>query len=68
MDGTSTGTAGVSLLSGSGLLVESSITLYSGGRSWRFRLPSSSESENNILVVEYKLGAQWVQAAVYRVP
>lgn len=67
MDGTTVGTAGVSLLSGSGLLVESSITLFSGGRSWRFRLPSSSESQKNILVVEYKSGATWVQAGVYAV-
>lgn len=68
MDGSTSGNTGVSLLSGSGLLVGESITLITGGRSWRIRLPSASESENNIMVVEYKSGVKWIQAAVYTVP
>ncbi|ACH46773.1 unknown [Feldmannia species virus] len=68
MDGAIFGNTGVSLLSGSGIVVGESITLFSGGRSWRLRLPSSSESEDNILVFEYKSGARWVQAAVFAIP
>jgi len=68
MDGGTFGNTGVSLLSGSGIVVGDSITLVSGGRSWRMRLPSTKESEDNILVIEYKTGVQWKQAAVYIVP
>lgn len=68
MDGTTSGNTGVSLLSGSGLVVGDSITLVSGGRYWRLRLPSTKESEDNILVVEYKSGVRWVQASVFIVP
>lgn len=68
MDGGTSGNNGVSLLSGSGIIVGDSVTLISGGRSWRLRLPSTKESEDNILVIEYKSGVKWVQAAVYIVP
>lgn len=68
MDGGTSGNTGVSLLSGSGIIVGDSITLVSGGRYWRIRLPSTKESEDNILVIEYKAGVKWVQAAVYIVP
>lgn len=68
MDGGTSGNTGVSLLSGSGVVVGDSITLVSGGRSWRLRLPSTKESEDNILVIEYKSGVTWRQAAVYIVP
>lgn len=68
MDGGTSGNTGVSLLSGSGVVVGDSITLVSGGRSWRLRLPSTKESEDNILVIEYKAGVTWRQAAVYIVP
>lgn len=68
MDGGTFGNTGVSLLSGSGVVVGDSVTLVSGGRSWRLRLPSTKESEDNILVIEYKAGVQWKQAAVYIVP
>lgn len=67
MDG-GQGNSGVSLLSGSGIIAGDSVTLVSGGRSWRMRLPSTKESEDNILVIEYKDGVQWRQAAVYIVP
>lgn len=68
MDGGAFGNTGVSLLSGSGLTIGDSLTLVSGGRQWRMRLPSSKESQDNILVIEYKLGVEWKQAAVYIVP
>lgn len=68
MDGNTLGNTGVSLLSGSGIIVGDSVTLISGGRSWRIRLPSTKESEDDILVIEYKTGVQWKQAAVYIVP
>jgi hypothetical protein len=68
MDGVSYGMSGVSLLSGSGIVVGDSVTLISGGRSWRLRLPSTKESEDNVLVIEYKSGVKWTQAAVYIVP
>ena len=68
MDGVTFGTSGVSLLSGSGIVAGDSVTLVSGGRSWRLRLPSTKESEDNILVIEYKSGVRWTQAAVYIVP
>lgn len=68
MDGGNFGNTGVSLLSGSGIVVGDSVTLISGGRAWRMRLPSTKESEDNILVIEYKTGVKWKQAAVYIVP
>lgn len=68
MDGGIVGGSGVSLLSGSGIIVGDSITLVSGGRSWRIRLPSTKESEDNVLVIEYKSGVKWRQAAIFIVP
>lgn len=68
MDGGTSGNTGVSLLSGSGIFVGDSITLVSGARSWRVRLPSTKESEDNILTIEYKAGVKWVEAAVFIVP
>lgn len=68
MDGNTLGNTGVSLLSGSGIIVGDSVTLISGGRSWRLRLPSTKESQDDILVIEYKTGVTWKQAAVYVVP
>ena len=68
MDGGTSGNTGVSLLSGSGIFAGDTITLVSGGRSWRLRLPSTKESEDNILVIEYKAGVKWVQATVFILP
>jgi len=68
MDGGTSGNTGVSLLSGSGIVVGDSITLISGARQWRIRIPSSKESEDNILIVEYKDGATWVESVVYIKP
>ncbi len=68
MDGGTSGNTGVSLLSGSGIVVGDSITLVSGARQWRIRIPSSKESENNILVVEYRSGARWFEAQVFILP
>ena len=68
MDGGTSGNTGVSLLSGSGIVVGDSITLISGARQWRIRVPSSKESEDNIVVVEYRSGARWIIAQTYYVP
>lgn len=68
MDGGSSGNTGVSLLSGSGIVVGDSITLVSGARQWRIRIPSSKESENNVIIFEYKSGAKWFIAKTYAMP
>lgn len=68
MDGGTSGNTGVSLLSGSGIVVGDSITLVSGARQWRIRIPSTKESANNVLVLEYKHGASWHEAQIYIVP
>lgn len=68
LGGFGAGISGVSLVSGSGILAGDSVTLISGGRSWRLRIPSTKESEDNVLVIEYKSGVRWTQAAVYIVP
>lgn len=68
MDGGTSGNTGVSLLSGSGIVVGDSITLVSGARQWRIRIPSLKESENNILVIEYRSGAKWIISSTYIVP
>ena len=68
MDGGTSGNTGVSLLSGSGIVVGDSITLISGARQWRIRVPSSKESEDNIVVVEYRSGARWIIAQTYVLP
>jgi len=56
---------GVALLSGSGIFGGDRIVLASGARTWRIRIPSSQESEANIIVIEYKSGAKWFVAADY---
>jgi len=68
MDGGSSGNTGVSLLSGSGIVVGDSITLISGARQWRIRIPSSKESQDNVIIFEYRSGAKWVEAKTYVVP
>lgn len=61
MDG-GTAATGVTLISGSGIRVGDSITLFSGARSWRIRVPNSKESAQNTLVVEVKKGVRWFKA------
>jgi len=58
---------GVALLSGSGIFAGDRITLASGSRSWRIRIPSSRESEVNKLVIEYKSGAKWLFGGEYEI-
>ena len=65
MDGNSRGSGGVTLLSGSGILAGDSITLISGAREWRIRIPSTKESESNVLIVEAKQGSRWFVAQEY---
>ena len=68
MDGGSSGNTGVSLLSGSGIVVGDSITLISGARQWRIRIPSSKESQSNVIIFEYRSGARWIESITYSVP
>lgn len=56
---------GVALLSGSGIFAGDRITLASGSRTWRIRIPSARESEANRIVIEYRSGAKWFIAADY---
>lgn len=67
MDG-SMGNTGVALISGSGIFAGDSITLLSGAREWRIRIPSARESANNVLYIEYKSGARWIEAETFIVP
>lgn len=68
MNGATHSNTGVSLVSGSGLLAGDSVTLVNGSREWRLRLPSTKESEANVVVLEYKSGVKWVVGAVFDVP
>jgi len=67
MDG-SLSTSGVALISGSGIRAGDSITLFSGAREWRMRVPSSRESADNVLYIEYKSGAKWYLGQVFILP
>lgn len=68
MDGGASGNSGVALLSGSGILVGDRITLVSGARQWRIRIPSTKESEGNVLLVEYRSGAKWIVGIQWDIP
>jgi hypothetical protein len=65
MDGGKRGSGGVTLISGSGIQAGDSITLTSGAREWRIRIPSTKESEQNILIIEVKRGSRWYLAHEY---
>ena len=67
MNGSTQLNTGVSLVSGSGIVAGDSVTLVNGGRQWRIRLPSSQESQSNVLLLEYKSGAKWYTGAVFDV-
>ena len=45
-----------------------SITLFSEAREWRMRVPSSRESADNVLFIEYKSGAKWYNGQVFILP
>lgn len=68
MDGFSNNGSGVPLISGSGILAGDSITLFSGAREWRIRIPSTKESARNVLIVEYRAGARWIVGQTYITP
>ena len=68
MDGSISGNTGVALLSGSGILAGDRITLVSGARQWRIRIPSTQESEANVLYLEYKSGAKWILGVTWNIP
>ncbi len=65
MDGAQGRGGGVTLLSGSGIQAGDSVTLTSGARSWRIRIPSTKESEVNRIIFEVKLGSRWFVAQEY---
>jgi len=58
---------GVALLSGSGIFAGDRITLQSGARTWRIRIPSARESEDNRIIFEYRSGAKWFLGGEYTI-
>lgn len=53
---------GVTLENGESGLGGDSLTLVSGSRTWRLRVPSLQESSDNILLLEVKFGTTWYPA------
>ena len=68
MDGSIGSGVGVALISGSGIFAGDRITLTSGARSWRIRIPSSQESAINVIYMEYKSGAKWFVGHTFELP
>ena len=56
---------GVSLSSGKASSFGSTLTLSEGSRFWRIRVVPATESEDNMLRIEYLLLGQWSIAAQY---
>ncbi|CAM9901017.1 unnamed protein product [Phaeothamnion confervicola] len=56
---------GVSLSSGKASSFGSTLTLSEGNRFWRIRVIPATESDSNILRIEYMLLGAWVTAAQY---
>lgn len=53
---------GVTLVNGTSTTGGESMTLVSGSRTWRFRVPSVQESADDILLLEVKHGITWYPA------
>ena len=62
MEGLHGGGGGVNLTNGTSGTSGDSMTLISGSREWRLRVPSVQESIDNILVLEVKQGTTWYPA------
>ncbi|CAM9205587.1 unnamed protein product [Pylaiella littoralis] len=62
MEGLGAVSSGVTLENGTSQNVGSSITLVSGRREWRLRVPSVKESSENMFVLEVKQGTTWYPA------
>lgn len=62
MEGGSANGFGVTLENGMSTSSGDSMTLASGGRVWRLRVPSIQESFDNILILEVKHGTTWYPA------
>ncbi|AAK14513.1 EsV-1-95 [Ectocarpus siliculosus virus 1] len=62
MEGGSSNGFGVTLENGMSTTGGDSMTLVSGGRIWRLRVPSIQESSDNILILEVKHGITWYPA------
>jgi hypothetical protein len=56
---------GVSLASGKSSSFGSTLTLSEGNRFWRIRVIPATESDDNVLRIEYLLLGQWAIAAQY---
>ncbi|CBN80397.1 EsV-1-95 [Ectocarpus siliculosus] len=65
MEGGSGNGMGVTLENGMSTTGGDSMTLASGGRIWRLRVPSIQESPDNILILEVKHGTTWYPAQQY---
>lgn len=62
MEGLNHGGGGVSLVNGTTTVGGDSMTLISGSRTWRFRIPSVQERRDNVLLLEVKQGTTWYPA------
>ena len=65
MEGGSGNGMGVTLENGMSTTGGDSMTLVSGGRIWRLRVPSIQETSDNILILEVKHGTTWYPAQQY---
>lgn len=62
MEGLNHSGGGVNLTNGTTGTSGDVMTLISGSREWRLRVPSVQESIDNILVLEVKQGTTWYPA------
>ena len=56
------GLSGVNLVNGTTTAGGDALTLVSGPRTWRLRIPSVQESVDNIVLLEVKQGSKWYPA------
>lgn len=62
MEGNSNNFGGVTLVNGTTHIIADSVTLVSGGRVWKLRVPSVQESVENVMLLEVKQGNRWYPA------
>lgn len=62
LEGAKHGSGGVTLVNGTTTTGGDSLTLISGTRIWRFRVPSAQERLANVLILEVKQGTRWYPA------
>ncbi|CAM9093487.1 unnamed protein product [Ectocarpus sp. 12 AP-2014] len=56
------GLGGVTLETGTSGFVGDTLTLVSGSRTWRLRVPPKAESADNVMILEVKQGTTWYPA------